>query len=166
VAVRREVAERDGHACAFVGRDGHRCGATRGLQYDHVRPLAEGGETSAANLRLLCAAHNRHEADRILGADRVRRVRESRERERARERDAKRREREREAARRAGIASRANEVVAPLRLLGFTHAEAREGARLAESIAGQPLEVRIKLALAALARPVLERSERRARAAG
>ncbi len=69
VAVRREVWERDGGQCAFTSDAGHRCECRDGLQFDHVQPVARGGTGgSATNIRLLCAAHNRHEADRAYGA--------------------------------------------------------------------------------------------------
>jgi hypothetical protein len=66
-AVRRAVLERDGGCCTFTGPDGHRCGERTRLEYDHVRPLARGGEASVENLRLRCDAHNQHEADRVYG---------------------------------------------------------------------------------------------------
>lgn len=103
-ALRHEVAARDGHCCSFVGTDGHRCGDTRGLQFDHVTPLALGGETSAANLRLLCANHNRHEAERRLGSEYVSAKRESAERDRAQERQAKQREQQRASERASNAA--------------------------------------------------------------
>jgi len=66
--VRREVWRRDGGRCTFTSGDGHRCGAKRWLQYDHIVPVARGGVTSAGNLRLLCRAHNVHAAERVFGA--------------------------------------------------------------------------------------------------
>ncbi|MEK7348210.1 MAG: hypothetical protein AABZ94_05010 [Candidatus Eisenbacteria bacterium] len=42
--VRRAVWERDQGQCTFVGTTGHRCGARRFLQFDHVEPVARGGE--------------------------------------------------------------------------------------------------------------------------
>ncbi len=69
VAVRREVWERDGGQCTYTSDAGHRCACRGGLQFDHVTPVGKGGDgASAANVRLLCAAHNRHEADRAFGA--------------------------------------------------------------------------------------------------
>ncbi len=69
VAVRREVWERDGGQCTFVGADGHRCECRDGLQFDHVKPVGKGGDGNAAsNVRLLCDTHNRLEADRAYGA--------------------------------------------------------------------------------------------------
>jgi len=66
--VRREVWARDGGRCTFTGAAGRQCGANRGLEFDHVRPVARGGESTAANLRLRCRAHNQLEADRAFGA--------------------------------------------------------------------------------------------------
>ena len=65
-AVKREVWTRDGGRCAFVGTAG-RCRETGFLEYHHVVPFAEGGETVAANIRLRCLAHNRHEAEEWFG---------------------------------------------------------------------------------------------------
>src|SRR5258707_13401909 len=41
-AVRREVMARDGGGCRLVAADGHRCGATRLLQFHHLIPRALG----------------------------------------------------------------------------------------------------------------------------
>jgi len=65
--IRREEYERDGEQCTFVGDRGHRCEATRALEFDHVVPVARGGETTAKNLRLRCRAHNQYEADLAFG---------------------------------------------------------------------------------------------------
>jgi len=65
--VRDAVFVRDGGACTFVGRGGRRCGSTDALQVDHIVPVARGGIAAMDNLRLLCAHHNRLEAERILG---------------------------------------------------------------------------------------------------
>ncbi|HEY6723005.1 MAG TPA: hypothetical protein VI197_03210, partial [Polyangiaceae bacterium] len=43
VSARREVWPRDEGRCGFVGEDGHRCNATRGLQFAHQQPWAKGG---------------------------------------------------------------------------------------------------------------------------
>ena len=66
--VRREVWRRDEGRCAFVGEDGHRCNATRGLEYAHIHPWAKGGDDTATNLSLRCPAHNAFEADCDYGA--------------------------------------------------------------------------------------------------
>ena len=67
--VRRAVYIRDAGRCAFVGQNRVRCNATSRLEFDHVVPVAHGGRSTAGNLRLLCRAHNRYEAERILGRE-------------------------------------------------------------------------------------------------
>ncbi|HEU4364161.1 MAG TPA: HNH endonuclease signature motif containing protein [Candidatus Krumholzibacteria bacterium] len=66
-AVRDEIFGRDQGCCTFVGSDGRRCGSTHMLQVDHIRPFALGGPSTLDNLRLLCAYHNRFEAERMMG---------------------------------------------------------------------------------------------------
>ena len=62
--------------CEFVSaHGGKRCGSRFALQYDHLLPVAHGGQTTEGNLRLLCAGHNSSEARRILGAETVDRYR-------------------------------------------------------------------------------------------
>ena len=56
VDVKHAVTKRDQCQCTFVAADGKRCSETRNLQFDHVRPHALGGKSSAENLRLLCPA--------------------------------------------------------------------------------------------------------------
>ena len=75
--VKREVAARDGHQCAYVSADGKRCAERTGLQYDHVIPLARGGQSTVANTRLLCGPHNQLEAEREFGEAHVREQREA-----------------------------------------------------------------------------------------
>ena len=67
--VKREVWRRDGGRCTFTSATGRRCDATRALEFDHVKPVALGGEASIENVRLLCRKHNQLEAERRLGAD-------------------------------------------------------------------------------------------------
>jgi hypothetical protein len=52
VAVRREVWERDGGRCAFVGSNGKRCGSRDRIEFHHRRPFAAGGEATVANCSL------------------------------------------------------------------------------------------------------------------
>ena len=66
--VRRAVRRRDGDQCTYVDDKGRRCCERKFLQFDHIVPVARGGESSVSNLRLRCGAHNRHEADRVYGA--------------------------------------------------------------------------------------------------
>ena len=69
-AVKLEVWVRDGGRCQFRLENGELCGSTHRLQFDHVRPVALGGESTADNLRLACSLcrerHNEHYADRPL----------------------------------------------------------------------------------------------------
>ena len=65
-ATKRNVWQRDGGRCAFIGSQG-RCPATAFLEYHHVVPFAAGGETTAKNLELRCRSHNQYKADRYFG---------------------------------------------------------------------------------------------------
>jgi 5-methylcytosine-specific restriction endonuclease McrA len=66
-AVQDEVFTRDEGRCTFVGMNGLRCNSTWNLEFDHIIPYAKGGDNSAGNLRLLCAKHNKHEAEKCYG---------------------------------------------------------------------------------------------------
>jgi len=63
LSVKREVGRRDKHQCAYVAPDGTRCTEKRHLQIDHIMPFSTGGTNDPENLRLLCPAHNRLEAE-------------------------------------------------------------------------------------------------------
>ena len=69
VPVRDAVMARAGYRCCFVGIDGVRCTQTRNLHVDHIVPVALGGCDDPDNLRVLCAAHNLYEAQRLLGSE-------------------------------------------------------------------------------------------------
>lgn len=58
--VRKQVLERDGHACVL-------CGSTDRLEVDHVIPQAEGGTHDLANLRTLCTGCHRQRGPRGHG---------------------------------------------------------------------------------------------------
>jgi 5-methylcytosine-specific restriction endonuclease McrA len=73
--VRREVWARDGGRCQWPLEAGGVCGSTWQVEIDHVRPKGRGGPPTAANLRLLCRAHNAESARRAYGADFVARAR-------------------------------------------------------------------------------------------
>jgi 5-methylcytosine-specific restriction endonuclease McrA len=66
--VRRAVWERDAGRCTFVGDNGHRCNAGKFLEYDHIEPVARGGQATVAGVRLRCRVHNQLEAERTFGA--------------------------------------------------------------------------------------------------
>jgi len=65
--IKRAAWKRDGGQCAFVGTGGKRCDARESLEFDHVDPVARGGQASVGGIRLLCRAHNQHAADCVLG---------------------------------------------------------------------------------------------------
>ena len=77
-AVRREVMQRDGGRCAFVGVNGVRCSERRGLQFDHIVAFAHGGTNEASNLRVVCFKHNQYCAEQLFGEEKIRREREKR----------------------------------------------------------------------------------------
>jgi len=66
--VRRAVWERDQGRCTFVGENGHRCDSKRFLEFDHVEPVARGGQATVEGLRLRCRAHNQYEAEQVFGS--------------------------------------------------------------------------------------------------
>jgi hypothetical protein len=67
-AVVREVHERDAGQCTFVSSDGRRCSERGFLEFHHHDiPYAKGGEATAANIRLVCRAHNALFAERDFG---------------------------------------------------------------------------------------------------
>jgi len=92
-AVRRAVHERDGGRCTFVSDGGKRCEETRFLEFDHVIPVARGGEATVANLHLVCSAHNAFAAERTFGVEFMRRKREEARRARREARAAVQRRR-------------------------------------------------------------------------
>ena len=64
-AVKRTVRERDGDRCAYVDRQGRRCGERNHLHFHHRVPHAFGGDRSPSNIAQFCRGHNLFEA----GAD-------------------------------------------------------------------------------------------------
>jgi len=75
-AVKRVVSERDADRCTFVNPAGKRCSERAGLEFHHDKPYALGGDRSAANIRLVCKAHNAFLAEPPYGTratDRYRR---------------------------------------------------------------------------------------------
>jgi hypothetical protein len=67
--VMRAVWERDQGQCTYVSESGHRCQARKFVEFDHVLEVARGGEASVSDLRLLCRAHNQHQAECTFGAE-------------------------------------------------------------------------------------------------
>ena len=65
--VRRQVAKRDGKRCTFVSDTGVRCAERSLLEFDHELPVARGGRSTVANVRLRCRAHNQFAAEQVYG---------------------------------------------------------------------------------------------------
>ena len=142
-AVRRDVWKRDGHQCAFIGGNGRRCEARRGLECDHIVPVARGGEATVSNVRLLCRAHNQFEAERVFGREFM-----EGKRERAREKSEIQAEAENQALAQAESHEQQLDVVAALKGLGFQVERARwaaESARTPGATLDQHLRAALKL---------------------
>ena len=139
--VRRTVCERDGGRCTFTSDNGRRCPATTRLEFDHIEPVARGGQATAENVRLRCKAHNQYEAEQTFGAGFMSRKREEAKSARA------------QARAQAAPADPEKDVTPWLRKLGFSVSEARLAAERCESIPDASLEDRIRFALRLLAPP-------------
>jgi 5-methylcytosine-specific restriction endonuclease McrA len=147
-AVRRMVWERDGGQCTFVSELGKRCESRTRLEWDHVEPVARGGQATPDNLRLRCRAHNQYAAERTFGHEFMR---AKREQSRASAARAKARARADADARAREEAASERDVIPWLRELGYNAARARKGADACAHIPEAPLEERLKVALRALA---------------
>src|SRR2546428_29082 len=120
--VKRAVWARDGGQCTFVSEAGHRCAARKLLEFDHVEEVARGGKASVAGIRLRCRAHNQHGAECTFGAGFMRQKLEATQRAAAARRGEAAARAADEAQRKAAEAqarAAAEEVIAPLRSLGF-----------------------------------------------
>ena len=78
--VKRAVWERDGGRCTFVSEQGRRCESRKALEYDHVDPVARGGQATVGGIRLLCRVHNQHAAECEFSAEFIRAKREEAQR--------------------------------------------------------------------------------------
>jgi hypothetical protein len=130
-----------------VSEDGTLCPETRGLEWDHIVPVARSGDSRASNIRLRCRAHNQLEAEKAFGKQFMQSKRE----------EAKAAAAKRRAEREAKIAAREaidGDVLMPgLRGLGYTLAEARFALSECGPLEGQPLEARLKRCLRILSPP-------------
>jgi hypothetical protein len=77
--------------CTYTTESGQRCPARDRIQYDHIEPVARGGEATVENIRLRCATHDQYEAERTFGAEFMTEKREEARRERAAAREQERR---------------------------------------------------------------------------
>lgn len=104
--VRRAVMKRDGGQCTFVSASGHRCEARRGLEFDHAKEHARGGEATEANIRLRCRAHNQYTAEQAFGAGFMQGKRENAKTRAATRRGAEKKSEAREAKTKARLVTR------------------------------------------------------------
>jgi hypothetical protein len=130
-AVRRRVFERDGLQCTFVSASGRRCEASAFLELDHAEPKGLGGGNGAANLRVLCRAHNQLAAERVYGRDQVERCRRFRQQKRLHARQRRTSACER-VEHRAFDSETSKKLLLALRGLGFRNAQARQAIAKAE----------------------------------
>ena len=154
--VQREVWARDEGQCTFRNAEGMRCPARSDLEYEHIRPVAQGGRSDSTNVTLHCRAHNQLAAERAFGKQFM-----EHKRELARAAAAKRKaekEQVREQARTAAAARKAekeakkaaeqaldDDILMPgLRKLGFTREQVRFGLRECPPMEGEDLQVRLK----------------------
>ncbi|HYM81393.1 MAG TPA: hypothetical protein VEY91_08275, partial [Candidatus Limnocylindria bacterium] len=159
--VKRTVWERDGGQCTFVGAAGQRCPARTLLEFDHMDPVARGGQATVEKMRLRCRGHNQYGAECTFGAGFM-----SDQRQLARRTAAERRaqvaaQQSREAGARAKAAAeqaKERDVVPWLRRLGFRPDEVRHAAARCDTIPDAPLEERVRVALSYLHRSRAVRS--------
>ncbi len=79
-ATRDKVNNRDGGKCTYVGSDGKRCNSTWDVEIHHEETVfAHGGDHSIANLKLLCAAHNKLLAEQTFGQNHMNKFARKRE---------------------------------------------------------------------------------------
>jgi 5-methylcytosine-specific restriction endonuclease McrA len=65
----RAIWQRSGAKCEYIAADRSRCGTSRGLQVDHIVPVARGGTNDPENLRHLCRTHNLYFAKLEFGQE-------------------------------------------------------------------------------------------------
>ena len=154
--VRRAVWERDEGRCTFVSPTGQRCPARRLLEFDHLDPVALGGQATAERITLKCRAHNQYAAECAFGTEFMRHKREEARRARAEARAAAARWAAEDRERAAAVAEKAKEldVVPALRNLGFRADEARRAAtHCDDTVPDSTIEERLRAALRFLSPP-------------
>jgi hypothetical protein len=143
--VKRAVWDRDGGQCTYVSGNGRRCSSRTRLEFDHIDPVALGGEATIDRMRLRCRAHNQYTAECELGTRFMSDKRHAARQQAAANARARAAAREREA--RASAVAAERDVVPWLRQLGYRAEEARAAARFCESAPDATLEDRVRLAL-------------------
>jgi 5-methylcytosine-specific restriction endonuclease McrA len=167
-AVRRAVWKRDQGRCTFVADDGHRCEERTRLEYDHLVPVARGGQATVANLTLRCRPHNALAAERAFGAGFMQRQREAARRvtptATAAPADEDTAGAEQDATAQGVAEEQAQDVFAALRGLGCRGEQARRAVEHCMALPACSLEERMRAALVFIAPKV--RVQRAAAAPG
>jgi len=57
---KRNVFQRSGGCCEFIGKNGKRCHSKYQLEWDHVIPWSQGGGNDEKSLRIYCRTHNQY----------------------------------------------------------------------------------------------------------
>jgi hypothetical protein len=132
-----------------VSEAGRRCEARERLEFDHVEAFARGGAATVEGIRLLCRAHNQHQAERTFGAEFMHHKRIAAAELRA---SVRARAEEKAHARAAAKArqeepAHVQEVIPCMRALGYRPGEARDAARLCNDMPDASLEQRVRVAL-------------------
>lgn len=65
--IKREVVQRGGLSCSFVGTDGRKCESRDFLEFDHQELWSRFQRHRASEIRLLCRTHNQYAAELALG---------------------------------------------------------------------------------------------------
>ena len=66
IAIKRRLQSDAQYRCQYVDpANGRRCSCTHGLEIDHIKPLALGGDNTIDNMRVYCRAHNQHAARKM-----------------------------------------------------------------------------------------------------
>ncbi|HXS83322.1 MAG TPA: hypothetical protein VN896_11455, partial [Methylomirabilota bacterium] len=147
--VKRSVWQRDGGQCTFVSESGRRCEARRGLEFDHVKEYARGGEATVDGIRLRCRGHNQHTAEQTYGAGFMKQKREEAAAARAAAKTARDRAKAEKAAERekSRLQPHQLEVIPWLLQLGCRKDQCRIAVERCRDMAEAPLEDRVKRAL-------------------
>jgi hypothetical protein len=148
-AVKRAVWERDGGRCSFVSETGRRCPAHTLLEFDHLEPVARGGEATVDRIRLRCRAHNQYAAECAFGTEFMKRKRQEAQARAAAKTWEAANARQAKARAQAAQAEQSHEwdLISGLRWLGFRADEARRATALCENIPNAPLEQQMRVAL-------------------
>jgi hypothetical protein len=68
---KRAIWQRDGGQCTYNDPITGRCSGKHALQYQHIIPFAQGGQSTFDNLTLHCQAHNRLAAIQAYGLEKM-----------------------------------------------------------------------------------------------